>query len=411
MISEGKKLNIVFVSRELGIFPKTGGIGTYVWDLARHIVQLGHRCTVLCSSYSLENRRDETREGVRLIMLPDDHILNRSPLTYPFTFKKFFMSYRKRVADTLDELIDTTSVDLVEFAEYGAESFVWQERPRRITMVVRWHTPIGRQIKLSNVIYYPIKKWIKWATLKSFLAAEAVTFPSQWMADRVAETVNISNLNFKIIHNGINYYDWSSYASTEYEVSKQGFHIVYAGTLGARKGFVDLIEATKILRKEGYPIILSLIGKHTRYSKAIIWKEKANIAKGWLKVPGAVEREYLGKYYASANICCFPSWFETVGIVCLEAMACGGIVIGSANSGMVEVIEDGYDGFLSPPKAPRKLARIIKRALSLSSEEKIKMRQAAKEKILKNFDNSIIASQMVDFYLTVINNFRSNPPS
>jgi glycogen synthase len=405
MTGGGRKFHIVFVSRELGIFRWTGGIGAYVWDLARRIVQEGHRCTVICSSYTANGKGDETRERVRVITIPDDHLLSRSPLTYPFRFKKHFSAYRNRVADTLDGLIDTTGVDLVEFGEYGAESFVWQDRPRRIPMVVRWHTPIGRQFKLANVVYYPIKRWMRWATLQTLFSADAVTFPSKWMADRVAETVDIGRLFYRVIPNGVNYYEWSSHATSEAKEPKQEINVLYAGTLGARKGFVDLINAVKILRRDGYPIILTLLGKHTRYAKIVIWRERSSISQGWLRAPGAVDRGQLGRYYAEADVCCFPSWFETVGIVCLEAMACGGIVIGSANSGMAEVIEDGQDGFLAPPRAQKDLALIIKKALSLPPEKKLEMRRKAGQKILKTFDNSVIVGQMLDFYRAVIDRF------
>lgn len=400
-----KKLHIVLVSRELGIYSWTGGIGTYVWDLARWLVKQGHECTVICSSYHPQKRWDEVREGVRIISLPDEQLLNKSPITYPFTFKKHFLAYRKRVADTLDKLIDSKEVDLVEFPEYGVESYIWQKRPRRIPMVVRWHTSIGRQVKIHDIIYYPLKRWMRKEVIKSIYASDAVSFNSLWTARKLEKNINFKRLFYTTIPYGVNYSEWFVHTMFKNEEAKKGLHLVYVGSLGARKGFTDLINAVKILREEGFPIILTLIGKHTGYSRAYLWKENKAIIEGWLRVLGAVSREHLGRYYASADVCCFPSRFEAFGIVCLEAMASGGIVIGSANSGMAEAIEDGYDGFLAPPKAPRELALIIKRALHLSQEEKREMRQRAREKIREKFDNEIIASQVIDFYHCVIDNF------
>jgi glycosyltransferase involved in cell wall biosynthesis len=182
--------------------------------------------------------------------------------------------------------------------------------------------------------------------------------------------------------------------------------ILYVGTLEARKGFVDLIESVKILRKERYDIVLTLVGKHSRYSKWIINKESENITDGWLKVIGALPRENLKQYYHSADICCFPSWFENAPIVCLEAMACGSIVIGSSNSGMAEVIRDGIDGFLVEPKNPKTLAECIKKVMHLSEHQKEEMRQKAKKRILENYDNSVLIPQMTEVYKDVIAGFR-----
>ncbi|MFX0126475.1 MAG: glycosyltransferase family 4 protein, partial [Candidatus Hodarchaeota archaeon] len=184
--------------------------------------------------------------------------------------------------------------------------------------------------------------------------------------------------------------------------------IVFAGTLEGRKGFVELINAVKSLRKERYNITLFLIGKHGRYSRRILRRQKLSTKNGWLKILGEVPRREIAKYYYSADICCFPSWFETVGIVCLEAMACGSIVIGSTNSGMAEIIRDGIDGFLVQPKNAFLLAAAIKKVINLSSEEKAKIRKEAKRRILENYDNSAIVPQLLHFYKTVIENLKLN---
>ena len=48
-------------------------------------------------------------------------------------------------------------------------------------------------------------------------------------------------------------------------------------------------------------------------------------------------------------------------MVCLEAMMCKGLVIGSTSGGMNEIIEDGVNGYLVPRKSPVQLAECIEK--------------------------------------------------
>ncbi|MFX0126474.1 MAG: glycosyltransferase family 4 protein, partial [Candidatus Hodarchaeota archaeon] len=116
-------------------------------------------------------------------------------------------AYRKRVANCLDDLIRSQNVDIVEFPEYGVESLCWHTGPRKIPMIIRWHTPIGKQFKIKHIIYYPIRRWINALTKDTVQSSDAMTFPSKWMLDRVKEKMAFNNYH-QIIPNGINSSDW-----------------------------------------------------------------------------------------------------------------------------------------------------------------------------------------------------------
>ena len=72
----------------------------------------------------------------------------------------------------------------------------------------------------------------------------------------------------------------------------------------------------------------------------------------WFNLVGKVQREELMERYTTADVICFPSWWENMPMVCIEAMLCGGIVLGSSSGGMSEIIEDGKSGFLIEPRNP-----------------------------------------------------------
>ena len=64
---------------------------------------------------------------------------------------------------------------------------------------------------------------------------------------------------------------------------------------------------------------------------------------------GAVEQTELPKYYSAADVFVMPSYYETFGLVALEAMACGTPIVASgAAGGPKSFIEEGITGYLIP---------------------------------------------------------------
>jgi D-inositol-3-phosphate glycosyltransferase len=53
-------------------------------------------------------------------------------------------------------------------------------------------------------------------------------------------------------------------------------------------------------------------------------------------------------YYAAADVTVLPSYYESFGMVALEAMACGSPVIASRVGGLVTTVREGVTGFLVP---------------------------------------------------------------
>src|SRR6478672_966620 len=62
-----------------------------------------------------------------------------------------------------------------------------------------------------------------------------------------------------------------------------------------------------------------------------------------------------------ATVFACPSLYEPLGIVNLEAMACGTAVAASRVGGIPEVVADGETGLLVPPNDPAALAEAVAR--------------------------------------------------
>lgn len=71
---------------------------------------------------------------------------------------------------------------------------------------------------------------------------------------------------------------------------------------------------------------------------------------------GAVDHEKLPLYYSAADVCVVPSFYESFGLVALEAMACGTPVVASRVGGLTGTVRDGETGYLISWRCPEPFA-------------------------------------------------------
>lgn len=82
---------------------------------------------------------------------------------------------------------------------------------------------------------------------------------------------------------------------------------------------------------------------------------------------GAQPQELLPDYFAAADVVAVPSHYESFGMVALEAMASGAVVVASSAGGMALTIEEGRSGLLAPPDNAEALAGRIAEVLDDST--------------------------------------------
>jgi phosphatidyl-myo-inositol dimannoside synthase len=76
-----------------------------------------------------------------------------------------------------------------------------------------------------------------------------------------------------------------------------------------------------------------------------------------------LSREQVAACYARADLFALPSTGEGFGLVFLEAMAFSKAVVGVAAGGTTDVVEDGANGLLVPPRDPEALVNALARLL------------------------------------------------
>ena len=94
----------------------------------------------------------------------------------------------------------------------------------------------------------------------------------------------------------------------------------------------------------------------------------------------SVKQDILPSYYSAADVCVFPSYYESFGLVAVEAMASGRPVIASRVGGLVSIVTDGVDGYLIPWRCPEPFAEKIE-VLMRNSELRENFGKAARRSV------------------------------
>jgi len=87
-------------------------------------------------------------------------------------------------------------------------------------------------------------------------------------------------------------------------------------------------------------------------------------------------------------------------------MACGGIVVGSLRTGMAEMLTKSC-GFLAPGGDAYSLAAALQSALSMSAEERRRVKESAQQKVLDEFDNGVIIPKLLTVYNETISSHKA----
>lgn len=158
------------------------------------------------------------------------------------------------------------------------------------------------------------------------------------------------------------------------------FTIGYVSRIDEGKGWDTLLHAIKHLIEEGvFNIKVNIIGGGSQESemKNMIRHFKL---ENYIKYLGQIPHSKLVNYYNMLDIFVFPTRLnESLGLVGLEAMACGIPVVGSNIGGLKDYIISGYNGELFEQGNANELSACLKRIIDLDEAS----RKAYKRNSLK----------------------------
>lgn len=186
--------------------------------------------------------------------------------------------------------------------------------------------------------------------------ADAVMGVSRKVLDNIQKKVDIRGKDF-VVYNGV---DTERFRPLENKPKSDVLRIVSVGNLIELKGHDYTLRAIKQLVDEGCDkVSFKLAGRGPLENELKALAKELGI-EGKVEFVGYVPYDDIVKLLQTSDVFVMPSWYEALGCVYLEAMACGLPAIGCWGNGIDEIIKDGENGFLVAPKNTEQIIAVLK---------------------------------------------------
>jgi glycosyltransferase involved in cell wall biosynthesis len=172
--------------------------------------------------------------------------------------------------------------------------------------------------------------------------------------------------------------------------------ILYVGLLTARKGVVDLLAASRLLRERGVEHELLLVGGTPDEGPDAEAEVRAAMDDS-VKALGSRPPEQMPEAYAEADVFCLASWWEAMPLSVLEAMAAGLPVVATDVGDVGRAVADGATGYVVPVRDPEKLAAALEPLLT-DPDLRRRMGAAGRERVTQRFSSAVTAAAVSALY-------------
>jgi alpha-maltose-1-phosphate synthase len=258
---------------------------------------------------------------------------------------------------------------------------------------------------------YRLSSWVERTAYES---ADAVIAVSEGMRADVLDCYpTLDPDRVRVVRNGI---DAAAYhpvteddALRRYGVDPGRPTVVFVGRITRQKGVGHLIAAAHHIDPDAQLVLCAgapdtpEIAEETRLAVS----ELAAARPGVFWIQKMLQPAEVRQFLSHATVFVCPSVYEPLGIVNLEAMACGTAVVASDVGGIPEVVDDGGTGLLvhydaqDEPAFRHDLAEAVNRVLSTPTRAAA-MGAAGRERALREFSWSTMAEQTVAVYRSVL---------
>jgi len=248
---------------------------------------------------------------------------------------------------------------------------------------------------------YTVSSWCERVAAAS--AAAVVAVSDGMRADIMAAYPEIPAERIRVIRNGIDTTEYRPDPNTDvlerYGIDLARPYVIFVGRITRQKGVPVLLRAASGLIPEAQLVLLAGAAD-TQEQLAEVTELVDGLRatrSGVFWIPEMLPKHDVIQLLTHATVFAIPSVYEPLGIVNLEAMACGTAVVGSRTGGIPEVVADGETGLLVPAGEPEPLAAALNTLLS-DPDRAAAMGQAGRKRAVSEFGWPAIAAQTADLY-------------
>ena len=411
-------MHIAIVSGEYP--PRWGGIGSVVFHLAGHFVQLGHEVTIITRSH---HEKTPSQEGVEVI-----------PVKWAKLPMAFTRSYGKSAVKALKKLHAKKPIDIINahlpLISWKRKEFTWLEQnvapivsclhgswlgekegvkraaaakesatwknPNDLAILTTagWYSKYERAGVLESSICVAnsqstLKEFQRWYKPDENFDCEVIL----WGCDhKVFRPPNIDDEAEQLEHERIRHlYGCADEESLNYSAKTKTPMLLAVGRLVARKGYMTLLRAMPAILQENPNAKLVIVGRGHMKSSLEKNAKKLGISDS-IHIQSSLSFEELAQHFRSADLVVYPSYYEGQGLIPLESLASGTPVATVNQEPLTEMVDDSVGGLFKRGE-PEDLARCVNEMLA--SEETAKKAILGRERVLSRYTYEHNASDYV----------------
>lgn len=277
-----------------------------------------------------------------------------------------------------------------------------------ISMVAAWLARVPIRIHTFTGLVFPTSKGLKRKILMltDWLTCACAThiIPEGEGVKADLQNNRITKKDIKVLGYGnvrgidLNHYNPELFNSEKSDVSP--FTFIFVGRLVGDKGVNELIKAFKRLNNEHPNAHLVLVGGEEQNLDPIKQETKQEIEQN-PAINAVGDQKDVRPFYASADALVFPSYREGFPNVVIEAGAMGLPSIVTDINGSREIIIDGKNGIIVPPKDTEALYNAMKYLVE-NPDIVQQMSENARPLIASRYEQSYVRQCLKDFYKEIL---------
>ncbi|MCP5094128.1 MAG: glycosyltransferase family 4 protein [Chloroflexi bacterium] len=388
---------ITFITTSFPRFPSDYA-GVFVYDLARGLVQLGVNIHVV-APHTPGTERQELIDGIHVTRFPYFYPAKWQKVAYgagiPTNLRRSWLSrlqipfflfgfLRQVIRVTKDsDLVHAHWVEPGLLAQLGRRL-----HPQPMVLSVHRYNPPGR---MGKQLYDYV-----------FGNADYVLFNSHFTEQRCRQENEIQAGG--VIPPGIDLDKFQpkwTLSQDDLHANQEKMLVFGLGSLLPVKGWIHLVEALPLIRQQvDCQIVIG--GQGPEYDRLLARAEQLQVRDN-LTLLGRLDTAEVPSWMQRADVFVLPSIAhksgdtEALGMVLVEAMACGTPCVASNVGGIADIVEDGVNGFLVESAQPEMLADKIV-ALLQNEPLRKQMGEAGRHKVEVLFSLNRVAERVLGIY-------------
>lgn len=175
----------------------------------------------------------------------------------------------------------------------------------------------------------------------------------------VFQSIGVAGEKLAIVQNGVLMPDQATSGKSTQQDADGSLTVLFLNRIDVPKGIEELLEAAELVCRKTSHVRFRIVGPASSRHWWVLQELQEKDIFHRVQIEGPVTGQDKTMQYSQADIYVLPSHLEALPIGLLEAMSHGLACVATTVGAIPEIIEDGVNGLLVPPKDARKLAEAI----------------------------------------------------